>query len=142
MAATSAVRAVLKNTSRKKYLPNKIMQEKRKYPRIASNLPITLSDCGWDAVTETKNISASGACCAVNKPLEIMTKLSIRLLVPSGNPKKKAKEVHCEGVVVRKEHVRDNGKFSYRVAIYFNALKEEDRKILLSYIDSHLKHPA
>jgi hypothetical protein len=116
------------------------MEEKRKYPRIQNSLPITLINCGWDVVTITKNISACGVYCAIDKPLEVMTKVKIKLLVPSKDRwKKNTKEIYCKGVVVRNEYIKNNGKHPYHVGIYFNEIKEKDKKSLLSYIDSHLK---
>ena len=116
------------------------MGEKRKYPRIQTSLPITLIDCGWDVVTTTKNLRASGAYCAIDKPLEVMTKLDIKLLLPAKDRwQKNPKEIHCKGVVVRNEYVKNNGKHAYHVGIYFNEIKERDKKFLLSYINSHLK---
>ena len=117
------------------------MEERRKYPRINKVLPLKLSDNEFDILTETKNISANGAFCAVNKPLEVMTKLNIVLLIPFKKSKAKViKKVTCGGVVVRNEEVHeDNGKYPYRIGIYFHEIKDSDRKILRSYINPFLK---
>lgn len=116
------------------------MEERRKFPRIDKVLPLKLSESEFDILTETKNISASGAYCAVNKPLEIMTKLSIVLLIPfKKNNGKVIKKVNCGGVVVRNESAQDNGKYPYRVGIYFNDINDHDRKLLRSYIKPFLK---
>jgi c-di-GMP-binding flagellar brake protein YcgR len=70
-----------------------------------------------------------------------MTKLDITLLVPTPQSRysQKLKKIDCEGVVVRNEYIKDNGKHSYRVGIYFSEIKEKDKKTLLAYIDSCLK---
>ena len=113
------------------------MKERRNSPRLKKNLPIKLSDSEFDVLTETKNISASGAYCPVSKPLAVMTKLNVVLLIPlKKNRGKVIRKINCGGVVVRQEHVKDNGKYAYRVGIYFSDLKENDRKTLSSYIDS------
>lgn len=113
------------------------MKERRKFPRVNKKLPIKLSDQEFDILTETKNISANGAYCPVNKPLGLMTKLSVVLLVPLQKSRGKViKKITCGGVVVRQEHVKDNGSYAYRVAIYFNDMKESDRKTLAAYIDA------
>jgi hypothetical protein len=119
------------------------MDERRKFPRVNKNLPIKLSDHEFDILTETKNISANGAYCPVDRPLALMTKLDIVLLVAIPRNKSKVlKKIKCHGVVVRNEYVSanngDNGKYHYRAAIYFNDLKERDRKVLSSYINSLL----
>jgi hypothetical protein len=116
------------------------MNEKRKSPRIQKAIPLKLSDSGFDILTETTNISSSGAYCSVSKPLELMTKLNLVLLVPTiKNRKKNIEKINCCGVVVRREEVRDNGKYPYRVAICFNDLDEKDKKKLHNYVVSHLK---
>jgi hypothetical protein len=113
------------------------MQERRKYQRIEGTLPLKLSDSEFDIVTETKNISGSGVYCSVNTPLEPMTKVKIVILLPlKSKGRKSVKKITCGGVVVRKEYVRNNGNHLYYVGIYFNDIKESDRKQLLSYIDS------
>jgi len=118
------------------------MEDKRKFPRANKILPIKLSDAGYDILTETRNISASGAYCSVNKPLEPMTKLNVVLLIPvKKNKNKIIKKINCHGVVVRLEDDNDsnNDKYSYRIAIYFSGLKDTDRKVLHTCINSHLK---
>ncbi|MDD5195115.1 MAG: PilZ domain-containing protein [Candidatus Omnitrophica bacterium] len=118
------------------------MNDKRQYPRVEKSLSLKLSDAEFDIVTETKNISASGVYCAVDKPLAPMTKLDMIILIPMAKgARKTVKKVHCQGVVVRNEHFKDDGKYAYRVGIYFSAIKEHDRKNLLTYINSHLKSP-
>jgi len=118
------------------------MQERRKYQRIEGTLPLKLSDPEFDVVTETKNISGSGVYCSVNTPLEPMTKVKIVILLPlKAKGRKSVKKITCGGVVVRKEYVKNNGKHLYYVGIYFNDIKEADRKQLVAYIDS-LNIPA
>ncbi|MDD4954964.1 MAG: PilZ domain-containing protein [Candidatus Omnitrophica bacterium] len=113
------------------------MNEKRSYPRVTGSLALKLCADDCDLVTETKNISASGAYCAVNKSIEPMTKLSMVLLVPLNTTNHKdVKKINCKGVVVRSEHIQDNGRQSYCLGIYFSEIKENDRRILASYISS------
>jgi hypothetical protein len=116
------------------------MKEKRLHPRISGALPIKIStDSNIDLVTETNNVSASGAYCAVDKPIEEMTKLTIILLVPiRKNTVKSVKKIICKGVVVRKTHVADNDGHPYWIGIFFNDIKESDRKILHNYIHNVL----
>jgi c-di-GMP-binding flagellar brake protein YcgR len=116
------------------------MKERRRSPRIEKALPLKLSDSGFDILTETTNISESGAYCVVSKPLALMTKLNLVLLVPIKKNRSRAIEkINCCGVVVRNEEVKDNGKYPYRVGICFSDLTEKDKKKLHSYVKSHLK---
>jgi c-di-GMP-binding flagellar brake protein YcgR len=150
MTAISAINPASKNTSKNRRRNNRSplkkslnMTERRKYPRIAKSLPLKISDDGqFDIVTETKNISANGVYCCVSKPIKNLTKLSIILLIPfQKNKKESIRKVKCEGIVVREdeaENIKDNGKHPYRIGIFFNNIKERDKKSLATYIDSHL----
>lgn len=117
-----------------------MLQERRKYPRTYFNIPIKLSHTNFDLVTETRNISGNGAYCSINESIEPMTKLKIILLIPvvKGGVKK-LKKVNCKGVVVRKESVRENGNKAYHIGIFFNEIKESDRRALTAYINSTFK---
>lgn len=133
MADISVIKTALKNTSKKSRPPD-LMDDKRKYPRINKSLPVKLSNCESDILTQTKNISANGAFCSVDQPIELMTKLKIVILFPfSQNNKTVIKKITCEGVVVRQEYIKDNGRHSYCLGIYFNEIKDKDKKLLLSY---------
>ncbi|MDP8265570.1 MAG: PilZ domain-containing protein [Candidatus Aceula meridiana] len=112
--------------------------ERRRSPRIDNNIPLKISLEDFDIVTESKNLSASGAYCIVDKELAPMTKLKLQLLIPS---KKKAKttvkKVCCEGVVVRVKPLPSQERFS--VAIYFSSIQEKDKKCITQYVETLLK---
>ncbi len=118
------------------------MDERRKYPRLDKSLPIKLKqdpERNFDIATETTNISASGAYCAVTKSIAPMTKLKLVLLLPIHQSKmKKVRKIDCQGIVVRKEKNNNNKKFPYRIGIFFNEIDSQDRKFLHSYINSFL----
>jgi len=114
--------------------------EKRKYPRVSFRLPIKLSETSYDIVTETRNISGNGVYCAVDKEIPPMTKLRIIMFVPvKKNNKKTMKKIICRGVVIRRESTGNIDRHKHNIAIYFNEIKESDRKIILSYVNSSLK---
>ncbi|OQX85025.1 MAG: hypothetical protein B6D55_08075 [Candidatus Omnitrophica bacterium 4484_70.2] len=114
-----------------------MFKEKRKYPRFSLCLPIKIFNKSLNIVTETKNISGNGAYCTVNENIELMTKLKIILLVPVIKKDKKVlKRINCKGVVVRREYVKENGKRLYNIGIFFSEIKEKDRKLLLSYLNT------
>lgn len=116
------------------------MKERRKYPRIEEHLPLKVSVSDFDLVTKTINVSASGAYCSVDRPIEPMTKLNMVVLVPVKKSNKRVvKKINCGGIVVRREHIDDNGRHAWRVGIFFNDINEKDRKILTSYVNAHLK---
>lgn len=111
--------------------------ERRQDPRVDNNIPLKISSDEFDIVTESKNLSSSGAYCFVDQQLEPMTKLKIQLLLPL---KKKAKtvvkKISCHGVVVRSQTLPGNKSFS--VAIYFNDIQEKDKKVIVEYIKAFL----
>ena len=116
------------------------MNERRKDPPIDKIISVKLSDTEFDILTETKNISASGAYCPVSKPLAPMTKLRLVLLLPVKKIRStQIKKINCEGVVVRLDNVSDNGKYPYRAGIFFSTISEPDKKLLRSHIQSSLK---
>ncbi len=116
------------------------MVEKRSYPRIEGILPLKLSGSESDIVTETKNISASGAYCIVCESVEPMTKLDMVLFMPATKGSVKAvKKICCKGVVIRSDRFEDNGRTSYCLGIYFSEIKESDRKSIITYVNSALK---
>jgi len=120
------------------------MKERRNAPRVNKALPLKLCHSDYDILTETKNISASGAYFPSTKPLDLMTKLNVVLLIPLRKSRAKIiRKINCCGVVVRQERTGDNnGKFAYRVAMYFSDLKDQDKKILHSYVNAVLKSPS
>ena len=118
------------------------MQERRKHPRIPKNLPIKLlSKDSSLIVTKTKNISVSGAYCHTSSYLPPMTILDITMLLhtqkdKSNNSSQQAEKVHCRGVVVRSEKIKDN---NYAIAIFFNEIAKKEKDKLRKFIEQH-KH--
>lgn len=108
-------------------------KERRRSPRIDNSIPLKISSEDFDIVTESKNLSCSGAYCTVSQYLEPMTKLKIQLLLPfKHNHKVSTKKVSCSGVVVRTEPYPEQKNFN--VAIYFNEVHDRDKKTIADYI--------
>lgn len=96
-------------------------QERRKYPRIKKDLPLKLSHQEFDIITQTENLSCTGAYCKVNRLIPLMTKLKITILLPLERTKKSHSEntkVVCRGVVVRAEKKMRKSLFSI-ILLYF-----------------------
>lgn len=116
------------------------MQERRKHPRIIKKIPLKVKACSFDFITETQNISLSGACCQVDKRIEPMTKVGILLLLPTRlkNDKIATKKLRLEGVVVRAEEAEAlPGKFN--IAVFFNNIRQADRINLNRCLESAFK---
>lgn len=109
--------------------------EKRAHPRVSNNIPLKISTADVDLVTETKNISCSGAYCRVNKFLEPMTKMAVTLLIPFKRAgKATTKKVVCGGIVVRTENIP--GEDGFNTAIFFNDIHPRDSRFLADYVQN------
>lgn len=111
-------------------------QDRRLSPRIIKRVPLKVKVDSFDIVTETQNISSSGAYCQVDKYIAPMTKINIKVLLPVRHKNNRivTKKMNCEGVVVRTEKsLTQEGKFN--IAVFFNGLKKPD---LHNYIESHI----
>jgi hypothetical protein len=118
-------------------ISKRTFSERRRDPRVSNNVPLKLCHEDGDMVTETCNISRSGAYCRVNKYIEPMTKLQVHLLLPiKKGDRNVTKKVSCEGVVVRVEPL-DAGL--YNIAIFFNEIKQRDADQIASYVGTYLK---
>lgn len=114
-------------------------QDRRLSPRLNNSIPLKIqSDAGMDFVTETVNISRSGAYCQVNNFIEPMTKLKLSLLIPSRRGA--GKKVACGGVVVRTEPTAQDNY--YNVAIFFNDISARDAALINDYIADLLERSS
>jgi len=111
--------------------------ERRKHPRLENNVPIKICQEDGDIVTESRNISRAGVYCRVQKPLGVMTKLKIHLLLPSQkNGKITTKKVSCQGVVVRTEPIK--GEDAFYAAIFFNDISPKEAEYISEYVHTRM----
>jgi hypothetical protein len=103
-------------------------------------VPLKIQDRDTSIVTKTINITSSGAYCSTDKPLPLLSKVVLTLLIPKHNKKSKSdKKIECKGTVVRTHPVIVEGKIrSYDVAIYFDELSDSDSRSISQYIEHHL----
>lgn len=116
---------------------SKPTEERRRHPRFESALPLKISKKGLDVITETRNISCSGVYCRVNKPLPLMSKIGLTLLLPIQNGNKVCTEkIKCNGVVVRSEPliVKDSDTACQNVAIFFTEIHRKDKTKIAQYV--------
>jgi len=114
------------------------MIERRKNIRAQKRIPLKLEDPGFDVITETVDVSSSGAYCRVTRNLPIMSKIEVALLVPGKDEESPTKKIRCKGVVVRTEPaiLRDTDKAHYNIAIFFTEISKKDQKIVADYVAS------
>jgi len=118
-------------------IAEKLINERRKDPRLENNIPVKICQEDGDFVAETQNISRSGAYCHVDRHIEPMTKLKIHLLLTSSETgNKSTRKVSCEGVVVRSEPVTDGE--GYHLAIFFSDIAARDAEYINDYVGALL----
>jgi len=111
--------------------------ERRGHPRTENILPLKISKKGLDVITETRNISCSGVYCHVDKPLPLMSKIALTLLLPIQWGRKVCTEkIRCNGVVVRSEPVilKEVDTACQNIAIFFTNLSKKDKNKIDQYV--------
>ena len=110
--------------------------ERRIHPRINQELPFKVAANGYDFSTSTQNISCVGAYCRIKKYIPPFTKVMVKLMLPiKGKEGGKNYTIDCEGVIVRTE---DESKGGFNIAVFFNAIKDEQRKKISRYINQFI----
>jgi len=120
------------------------MIDRRKDIRAKKHIPLKLVDTAFDVITETADISSSGAYCRVTRNLLPMSKIDVVLLVPGKGSESPTKKIRCKGVVVRSEPaiIKDTDKAHYNIAIFFTDISKKDRKIAEDYVASSNPDPT
>jgi len=112
--------------------------ERRVHPRIDHRLPIKVAVDKYGFVTSTKNVSCVGAYCHITKYIPPFTKVSVKLSLPVATDHgKKNYTVECKGVLVRTEDEVNGG---FNIAIFFNDIKEDEKKKISQYLSQYLTH--
>lgn len=116
-------------------------EERRKHPRLKDkNISIKLSGDGVNAITQSLDVSASGAYCKVDRKIPVMTCVKITLSLPSAKGVSGSLTMDLDGVVVREHSVKKDGKVAhYDIAIFFNTLMPRERRELMDYIKSRIQ---
>ena len=119
--------------------PYPIGPERRRHARLEHAVAVKISSGDFDIVTETRNISCSGAFCQVSRHLAPMTKLKVHLLLPlRWGTKTVSKRIDCEGVVVRAQSVLQGDRFD--TAIFFSDIKPRDSAAIARFVADKLPH--
>jgi len=69
------------------------MIDRRKDIRAKKHIPLKLVDTAFDVITETADISSSGAYCRVTRNLLPMSKIDVVLLVPGKDSESPTKKI-------------------------------------------------
>jgi len=110
--------------------------ERRQYPRIEQTLPLKIAADGYHFATTTENVSCVGAYCHLDKYIPPFTKIAVKVTLPViARGIIKDVEVECNGVIVR---TKDEKKGGFNIAVFFNEIKENQRKKIAQYINQIL----
>ena len=113
--------------------------EKRRHLRVDYKIPVKISGDHGDILTETKNLSCSGAFCRMSQRLEPMTRLKVYLLLPvRKNNKLATKKILCQGVVVRTQAAE--GADVYDTAIFFSDIAPKDSQAINEFVESMMEN--
>jgi hypothetical protein len=111
-------------------------EEKRLHPRLDHSLPLKVEAGGFDFKTVTQNISCLGTYCRIDKYIPPFTRVLIRLSLPVATKDGvKHLAIECAGVIVR---VQDDPDGGFNVAIFFNRIREDQRKKISQYVNQFL----
>lgn len=116
---------------------NNQINEKRRYLRLKKRIPLHLSDRQFDTIAYTRDISQRGALCELNYQIPIMSKLQIKLLLPTQVNGKNTSTtiIKCIGVVVRSQPIIKDTSAFYDTAIFFTKLNKSDERKIAQYIE-------
>src|SRR5206468_1505604 len=112
--------------------------DKRRHPRVAHRIRVQSSS--HEAVElETIDLSAGGLSCSTPAFLPLMTKLAVSMVLPEMRPAGTDGDGHGtingEAVVVRTAPAAPtDGQTSYRVALFFSRMDDEDRRRLHEFL--------
>lgn len=101
-----------------------LQDNRRKYPRLVLNLPVTLQVAQWSHRAEALNISAGGVLVACKDSFKAQTPVKISAVLPVG---RRELPLRIEGVVM---HSTEKGDGRYAMGIRFKRLVSEDREAL------------
>jgi len=103
--------------------------ERRRHPRSRRGLPVVVDEAGEGVFNHIDNISSNGVLCHTVKPIPLMTKMSIGLILPEPYERR----FECEGVVVRCEP-HESGNEHFKVAILFTRVDDEDQQAIEAFV--------
>ena len=118
---------------------NEKTEERRKHPRAARHVPLSLKDVEPGILNRVDNISSSGVLCHTARKLPIMSKVAMEIALDTPNGTSNTPErIECQGVVVRCEVRPDERTGGYDTAIFFTRMSEKDRARLAGYVDRYI----
>lgn len=114
---------------------SKLTTERRAHARHPRTFELEGSLPSENSTTRmvASNLSAGGINCTSSVGYDEMTRLAVRLLLPTGG---KPEPLDAEAVVVRRRAlVPEDGGNGYELALFFTKLEDTDRERIERYLD-------
>jgi len=110
--------------------------DRRFFQRFDTSLPVVIMGEDFNLEVKTKNISGGGFYCLSTRFIPLLTKFSVKMIVPLIVKNKKVKkEIECQAVVVRINPEEESpGRNSYSLGCFFSDIRDKDRKIISEYL--------
>jgi len=109
--------------------PHRKVPERRRTPRARADWPISLSLPDGRFEARVRDVSGSGVCFFLDRPVPAMTVLSIDLELPVEGG---LRYLTARGVVVRCERISERLDH-YEIAVFLNEIAEPDRAALVAF---------
>jgi c-di-GMP-binding flagellar brake protein YcgR len=120
--------------------------ERRAHRRIDTTIEVqgTPEEGGVAARMVASNLSAGGLYCTSSADFPEMTRLAVRLELPTnGDPAGDYRALDIEAVVVRREEVRSSsGAPRYRLGLFFTRVDDDAREHLSRFVGSRDTGPV
>ena len=107
--------------------------DRRRWPRARAEWPITLALPDGTFEARLRDVSGSGLCFFLDRPIPEMTVLQIRLGLPDDDGGEH--EIRAAGAVVRCEKVSPAMEH-YEVALFLHEISPADRETLATFVTS------
>jgi len=111
-------------------------RERRQHPRAEAQWPVDLLLADGPCKARLRDVSRSGVCFFVERPIGLMTLLQLELELPAA-PGAAPRTIRGAGAVVRCERISPSLEH-YEVAVFLHDVSESDREAL----DDHVRRMA
>ena len=106
--------------------------DRRRWPRARAEWPITLALPDGTHEAQLRDVSGSGLCFFLDRPIPEMTVLQIRLGLPGETAADEQRDIRAAGAVVRCERVSP-ALDHYEVALFLHEILPADRDALAAF---------
>jgi hypothetical protein len=107
-------------------------RERRAHPRAEAHWPVDLLLADGPCKARLRDVSRSGVCFFVDRPIALMALLQLELDLPP-SPGVAARRLRGAGAVVRCERISP-GVEHYEVAVFLHDMLESDRAALAAHV--------